>query len=482
MSDALTQIAASVSDGEDIDWQSLLETTDEPATLANLKIVALLADSLKRLDEPPAPASWGGLDVRSRIDGGAYADVYKAYDAALDREVALKLYRHAEGPRSERLLAEGKLLARVDHPNVVRVHGAAQHDGVTGLWMECIDGESLQDRIIAGQTPSGREAAVTGLDIARGLAGIHAAGVIHGDIKAANVLRDDKGRIRIADFGSGFDIESAEQAIRVSGTPLYLAPEVLDGQPPSVASDIYSLGVLMFFLLSGRYPREAGSIDELRAAPADARHHLRDLRPDLDDELQRIVERCLADDPGSRPRSAGEAAEALSAYLGGAAPQRAVFDKRQWIAAAVATVVLISLILMRSPGYSLDVELLVSADGRPAVSVADGGVVGLGDSLQLALASDKPLYVYVFSESGSGESWGLFPLPALGLDNPVAAADARRLPGDGWSWLVSHPAATETIHLVASPSPVAELESAYAGLPPAEQSGAFASRGIGRVV
>ena len=92
------------------------------------------------------------------------------------------------------------------------------------------------------------------------------------------------------------------------------------------------------------------------------------------------------------------------------------------------------------------------------------------------------MHVYVFSESDDGRSFGLFPLPDLGLGNPVGAAQAQRLPGDGWSWLVSHPAVSESIHVVAAADPMPELDAAYAQLPKAVPQGDFAPRGVGKVV
>src|SRR5262249_49646502 len=162
--------------------------------------------------------------------------------------------------------------------NVVTVLGAERHDSRVGLWMEFIRGRTLED-ILREQGPSGeREAALIGLDLCRALAAVHRAGIVHRDIKAGNVMREEGGRIVLMDFGAGLEVgkDRAGKASLV-GTPLYMAPEILRGEASTVRSDLYSLGVVMYHLVTARYPLSAGSFQRLREAHqrGEARH-LRD--------------------------------------------------------------------------------------------------------------------------------------------------------------------------------------------------------------
>ena len=200
-------------------------------------------------------------------------------------------------------------MARVRHQHVVQVYGAETHDSRVGLWMELVRGESLE-QILKDRGPFGaRETAAIGLDLCAALAAVHRAHLLHRDIKAQNVMREEGGRIVLMDFGTGEELSGTN---RLVGTPLYLAPEIFDGQKASVQSDIYSLGVLLFYLLSGAYPVTAATMEQLaRAHLRRERKSLRDLRPDLPQNLVQTVERAMAFEPGQRFRSAGDMERAL---------------------------------------------------------------------------------------------------------------------------------------------------------------------------
>ena len=238
-----------------------------------------------------------------KIGEGGFGAVYRARDTWLDRDVALKLLKPAAAGRAAaglRIIEEARTLARVRHPNVVTVHGADLHDGRVGLWMELVRGRTLA-QIVAAQGPfSAREAAGIGQELCRALAAVHAEHLVHRDIKAQNVMRESGGRIVLMDFGAGH-------------TPLYLAPETLADGEPTVASDIYALGVLLYHLVTAQFPVQAAGIVELRAAHARGeRRRLSDQRPDLPDEFTAAVERALDPDPARRYGSAGEMQEALA--------------------------------------------------------------------------------------------------------------------------------------------------------------------------
>jgi serine/threonine protein kinase len=248
---------------------------------------------------------WGPLELRRKIADGSFGTVYLAWDPALEREVALKVLRAAD--RSRAVIQEGRLLARVRHPNVVTVYGVDEYDGTVGLWMEWVEGLTLTRVLAARGLLGGQEAALIGIDVCRAVAAVHKAGLLHRDIKAHNVMREAGGRVVLMDFGAGeIRPEHILAGPRLIGTPLYLAPEIFDGQPATIASDIYSLGVLLYHLLTKRYPVEGETFDAIAALHA-RRHRtpLADRRPDLPPHLVQVVESALERDPARRHRSAG---------------------------------------------------------------------------------------------------------------------------------------------------------------------------------
>ncbi len=306
-------LAEAVADGSAVDWphaESSARTDEERRAIAQLRGLAQLQDAARG-----HTLAWGPLEIKSEIGRGTFGVVYRAWDTRLDREVALKLLHDADGQSRDAaaVVAEGRLLARIRHPNIVVVHGADAHDGRIGLWMEFITGATLKE-LLEQQGPFGAsEAAVIGRVLCSALAAVHKQGYLHRDIKAQNVMREAGGRIVLMDFGAGGAIvPAAGSDTLLAGTPAYLAPELLAGEPPSVRSDLYSLGVLLFHLVSGAFPVTALSLHALRDAHTEKRRLLlRDLRPDLPEPFVRAVDRATAPEPSDRPGSAG----ALQALL-----------------------------------------------------------------------------------------------------------------------------------------------------------------------
>jgi TolB-like protein/Tfp pilus assembly protein PilF len=321
-------LAASVADGTPIDWKAFDRDSDavNRRLASHLRLVESIA-SLHRsipqddafgsepevnpVEEPSGP-HWGRLVMLDRIGEGTSCEVYRAWDSALHREVALKLL-HDEGSHADshaRLLDEARRMARVRHPHVVQVYGAEQHGDRVGLWMELVRGESLEQLVNARGPFGSREAALVGLDLCAALAAVHGAGLLHRDIKAQNVMRENGGRVVLMDFGTGELLTGTTN--RLVGTPLYLAPEIFRGQKASVQSDLYSLGVLLFYLVTGRFPVRADTMEQLARAHADRqRRSLRDLRPDAPEPFVRAIERALDNDPTRRYHSVGEMESAL---------------------------------------------------------------------------------------------------------------------------------------------------------------------------
>ena len=249
---------------------------------------------------PEVPFTWCGLSVVAHLAGGSSGEVYRAHDPRLDRIVALKLIPVLdEDPLTVvEAVQEGRLLAKVRHPNVVTVFGADQALGFAGVWMDLIEGRTLETELASRSPIAAREAIDIGLQVCGAVGAVHDAGVVHGDIKASNVMRAGDGRLVLMDFGAGGERGALDTAT-LTGTPLYLAPELLAGGRATPASDIYAVGVLLFRALTGTFPVTGHSVTHLRQTHATGRPvPLRSLRPDVPRALADAVDRGVAPDPG----------------------------------------------------------------------------------------------------------------------------------------------------------------------------------------
>ena len=351
-SDDVDRLAQSIADGASINWDEI-DKLPADARLKRLFSILQMIDGVaevhRSLGDPshatgpdpdghttPAPLDaqedgdglgrWGHLVLRRKIGEGGYGEVYHAHDTWLDHPVALKLFKPRATGRNttDRILHEARKLARIRHPNVVTVHGADSHDGRVGFWMDLIEGISLE-RIVQTRRLSAGEATHIGQEVCRALAAVHRAGIIHRDIKAQNVMRaSEDGRLIVMDFGAGeFMAEAPDDSPR-QGTPVYLAPEIFNGRPASVRSDIYAVGVLLYFLVTGTFPIRGTSVAALIDAHRNGqRTRLRDARPDLPPAFVSIVERALDPDPARRFSSAGEMEASLT---GGSIPNVVPID------------------------------------------------------------------------------------------------------------------------------------------------------------
>jgi Tol biopolymer transport system component len=357
--DWLGELAAAVADGRVLDWDRLdssARTEDERSTIRRLRAIAAIGQAhseltfsdsaseslsvrslLQGVDDSSTPARWGSLRILERVGRGRFGDVYRAWDPTLAREVALKLLRRRDigGINSEQdVIEEGRLMACVSHPNVVSIHGAQRIDGRTGLWMEFIDGRTLEVELKERGPFPADEVTQIGIELCRALSAVHDAGLIHRDVKAQNVLRHGSGRVILGDFGTGQELSKpALPPNHVVGTPAYLAPEVLNGSSATRESDVYSLGVLLFRLATGSHPVAGRCLAELRAAHGEAkRAALRDLRPDLTGTLTAVIERALEPQPSNRFASAAQMEQALTESAAGIPAHEAARRVRQLFA------------------------------------------------------------------------------------------------------------------------------------------------------
>jgi len=250
------------------------------------------------------------------LGGGGMALVYGARDERLDRPVAVKVLAEnlAEQPEiRERFLREAQLAAQLSHPNVVAVYDAGEQDGRPYIVMEYADGETLaQELKRRGRLPA-EEASYLGAQVAGGLAHAHLAGIVHRDVKPANLIRAN-GSVKIADFGIAHALEGTRltQAGTVLGTAGYLAPEQAADGEVTPAADVYALGAVLYELLAGRPPHSAETLTELLARKrSEPIKPTIAVEPSISPELDVLVMRCLATEPERRP-AASEVEQALA--------------------------------------------------------------------------------------------------------------------------------------------------------------------------
>ncbi len=325
-------LAGAILDGTPIDWASAESVADasERRLIERLRLLATVADFhrdlLLRSSPAPAlaegdgqadqPARWGHLRVLERIGRGAFGEVYRAWDPRLDREVALKLLpigSSVANRRTASIIEEGRLLARVRHPNVVTIYGAERIENRIGLWMEFIKGRTLEQVVEQDGVFKTAKAVDVGIELCRAVSAVHRAGLLHRDIKAHNVILAEDGRVVLMDFGTGREL--GNDSTDLAGTPLYLAPELLDGAAASVSSDIYSVGVLLYHLLTGSYPVPAKGMRDLRVAHERQEHvEITTLEPELPPKLARVIERAIDARPERRYDTVDALASSLAAF------------------------------------------------------------------------------------------------------------------------------------------------------------------------
>jgi serine/threonine protein kinase len=266
----------------------------------------------------------GRYRVERRLGAGGMSVVQLAHDELLDRPVALKLL--ADLPRGDdelrdRFLREGRLAAKLSHPNVVAVYDSGLEDEQPYLVLEYVDGGTLADEVRRRGPLPAAEVASLGAQACAGLAHAHAAGIVHRDVKPHNLLLRRDGVLKVADFGiaRGALDQTLTQAGTLLGTAAYLAPEVLRGERATTSSDLYGLGAVLYELLTGRPPRQVESFADLDGWQPIAEPQL--LVPDAPAGLAAAIMRCLDPDPRARPASASELAHELDPA---AAPTRAL--------------------------------------------------------------------------------------------------------------------------------------------------------------
>jgi len=259
--------------------------------------------------------------IEAVLGQGGMGVVYRAHDLKLQRPVALKLLPAdltSDPERRKRFLLEARAAARISHPAIAQVYDVDEHEGMIFIAMELVEGKTISDLI------QYRELDLLGaidiaLQVAAGLAKAHAAGIVHRDIKPANVIQTPDGHVKILDFGLAKLLDSGTSTVTsaggvhdlstlaqtqvgaVKGTPAYMSPEQVKGEGVDVRSDIFSLGVMLFEMVTGEVPfRRPTPVATMHAVAFDDTPTMSALRPNLPAGLQRIVTKCLRKRPEDR--------------------------------------------------------------------------------------------------------------------------------------------------------------------------------------
>lgn len=267
----------------------------------------------------PAAQTLGRFELRRLLGKGAQASVWLGFDMHLEREVAVKIIRHASGVDvgdANQWLQEARSVSRLTHPNIVPVFEADVHEGQPFLVFEYVAGHTLTEVLRAKGAFAPQAAVATTLEILSALRAAHESGIVHRDLKPSNVLMDIGGRARVMDFGIAIRTNDTTQENQIVGTPGYLSPEAAEGLSPTPAMDVFSAGLVLAELLAGQ--PVISEKDPYRAIYRAAHEDLvlpASVGAEVDDALRAIVLRAMARDPARRYVSADAFSDALRSWM-----------------------------------------------------------------------------------------------------------------------------------------------------------------------
>ena len=282
---------------------------------------SFLSNAALPTKELPIGSLLGPYEILARIGSGGMGDVYQARDNRLHRNVALKVLPSAfvdDPGRLARFQHEARMLASLNHPNIVTIHSFEEIDGVHFLTMELIEGRPLRQVIPQEGLPVNQLLDFAAA-ISEALAAAHQKGIIHRDLKPANVMLTEQGRLKVLDFGLAKEIQtggssdatlaSGEYTERgvIVGTPAYMSPEQVEGRAIDHRTDIFSMGTLLYEMATGQKPFQGRSSAEVVSAILrDAPRPVRELRAELPESLEGVIQRCLEKIPNDRFSSASD--------------------------------------------------------------------------------------------------------------------------------------------------------------------------------
>ena len=329
---------------EEAETAKLAKTqTDSTETFGTQTLTSVTVEE----SEQSHPSQLGRYEIRGVLGRGGMGEVLHAFDPLLQRSVAIKVLQadvDGEGDIAERLVREAQAAAAVEHDHIVPIFAVEIHSHSPCIVMPLLKGESLSQRLDQHEGPLPLEEILRiGREAAEGLAAAHARGLIHCDIKPANIwLEAPRARVRILDFGLAIPHqEASRERGSISGTPGYLAPEQAKGLPLDARTDLFSLGCVLYRLATGAAPftgeRRFKALWTVLAPPPVAAS---DLNPEIPFELSDLLTRMMAQHPDDRPSSAEEILAALQALRQRREQERSIKLRRRWLAVLFAVAVL----------------------------------------------------------------------------------------------------------------------------------------------
>jgi serine/threonine protein kinase/tetratricopeptide (TPR) repeat protein len=340
----------------DLDTQSSISqgTVEIPSEQVASRHIPTAWTRLEPQPAPSTPALTRGAiigaryEILNQIGEGGMGAVYRAQDRELDRVVALKVIRPELAGKAEvlRMFKQELILARqVTHRNVIRIYDLGAADNLRFITMEFVEGQDLKSVMKAKGKFTPVEAAELTLAVAEGLEAAHAESVVHRDLKPQNIMIDKQGRVLVMDFGLALSTESGDSSGTLRGTPDYMSPEQAQSKEVDGRSDLFTVGLILYELLTGVKPFKADTLPEiLRRRIHETAKPPIELDPTLPKALNDIVIKCLAVNPADRYQSAGALAHDLKLFLGIIKPSDAKKWKITSIAAAAAAVAALGIV------------------------------------------------------------------------------------------------------------------------------------------
>ncbi len=361
--------------------------------------------------------------ILEKLGEGGMGVVYKAEDTKLNRTVALKFISpHAVGSDAEktRFVREAQAAAALDHPNICTVHEIDEAEGKTFIAMAYLDGESLKEKIQAGPLKL-EEVLEIAIQVAQGLQAAHERGVVHRDIKSANIMLTEKGQVKIMDFGLA-EIAGRSRVTKEGvtvGTAAYMSPEQARGEKLDQRTDIWSLGVVLYEMITGRHPfpgeyEQAVLYQILNEEPS----YLKNLRPEFPIEIVSLVSRCLEKQPNRRYSSMDEIVNELKRYhtatagtLGQSEPKALLRALKRPVVAAPFILVFLAVVYLFVSLFERNRKLQWAHDQEPEIQRLAGenkwsGAFALARKVAAITPSDPMLaqLMPMFSGTASIES------------------------------------------------------------------------------